>query len=62
MSSDCACKRFPPSAPIIRAVVHDLGGGEVEAKIVQAPTASVSLASNAVVQFVDPKSKGFGSK
>jgi hypothetical protein len=43
----------------VRAVVQDLAGGSIEARIVDAPGQTVQLAADAVAQFVEPGSKDF---
>lgn len=53
---------YRASAVVARAVVEDIGGGEVSARVVHTAAASVDLDENVRVQFADSTRIGFTSR
>ena len=53
---------YRASAVVARAVVEDIGGGEVSARVVHTAAASVDLDENVRVQFADTTRIGFTSR
>ena len=53
---------YRASAVVARAVVEDIGGGEVSARVVHTAAASVDLDENVRVQFADTTRIGFTAR